>query len=159
MSETSCSCEPIPSRIRYWVELLPHAQIRIHFPDFPEVILEARHIDEAIDQIHDALVRAIQAKLQNQKPIQISPKIGVGESHFLLPLSTQLKILFILEARACKLYPAELARRMNISRQEALRIFTLTHPTKVNTLQQAFYVMGRDLSIQTTAHHQRIEYP
>lgn len=158
MSETPCLCEPIPSRIRYWVELLAHAQIRIHFPDFPEVTLEARHIDEAIDQIHDTLVRAMQTKLAQQKPLQLSQQVGVGESSYLLPLSTQLKLRFILEARACELYPAELARRMQISRQEAVRIFTLTHPTKVNTLQQAFYVMGRDLDIQTRAHHERIEY-
>jgi antitoxin HicB len=43
--------------------------------------------------------------------------------------------------------PAELAKRLNTSKQEVNRLTTLSHATKVDRIAEAFHVLGKELTI------------
>lgn len=47
--------------------------------------------------------------------------------------------------------PAELARRMNTSRQEINRITTLRHATKIDRITEALAALGKRLSVTLNA--------
>ncbi len=44
--------------------------------------------------------------------------------------------------------PAELARRLKTSKQEVNRLTTLTHPTKLDRVAEAFHALGKDLEFK-----------
>ena len=44
--------------------------------------------------------------------------------------------------------PADLARKMNIKPQEVTRITDIRHATKIDTIQNAFRALGKDLVLE-----------
>ena len=44
--------------------------------------------------------------------------------------------------------PAELAKRLKISKQEVNRLTTLSHTTKVDRIAEAFHALGKELIIK-----------
>jgi antitoxin HicB len=70
-----------------------------------------------------------------------------GEYLIALPVSLSLKCALLDEMIRQKVRPAELAKRLNTSKQEVNRLTTLSHATKVDRIAEAFHVLGKELTI------------
>ena len=47
--------------------------------------------------------------------------------------------------------PADLARKLGVSRQEVSRLMDLRHTTKIDTVARALYALGRRLDLSLSA--------
>ncbi len=130
--------------LRYWIERLPNDQVRFRFPQLPEVDFEAPSIAVGRAAMEEKVLAALEVRAKEGTLPKEEPR-RAGESALCLTPTHAAKILLITTMKDKKLYPSELARRLDIKPQEAQRIVKLTHPTKINTLAEAFHVMGLKL--------------
>jgi len=70
-----------------------------------------------------------------------------GEYLVALPVSLSLKCTLLNEMIRQNVRPAELAKRLKISKQEVNRLTTLSHTTKVDRIAEASHALGKELII------------
>jgi antitoxin HicB len=63
-------------------------------------------------------------------------------------VSLSLKCALLNEMIRQDVRPAELAKRMNTSKQEVNRLTTLSHATKVDRIAEALHALGKELIIK-----------
>ena len=116
--------------------------------DIPEAITGGETYEEALDMAQDALITAMDFYFEDSRKVPEPSDAKEGEVFVELPPSLLVKVLFLNEMIDQSVKPVELARRLHTSRQEVNRILTLKHPTKIDSMYEAFKAIGKDLCIR-----------
>jgi len=125
----------------------------VSFPDVPEGHSNGLGRKDALSMAADALVTAISFYFDRNQAVPLPSKPKAGQDTVALPLSVSAKVLLWNEMIRKNVKPAELARRMGISRQAAQRLTDIRHTTKIDTIAKAMEVLGSGvrLVIKTAA--------
>ena len=119
----------------------------VSFRDIPSIQTCGNDLQDALDMAHDALIEAIESLIAKHKLVPLPSKPKKGEHLIELPASLFTKILLINELIKQNVRQAELARLLNIQPSKVTRIVNPRHATKINTLQDAFHALGKNLVI------------
>ncbi|MFJ1301652.1 type II toxin-antitoxin system HicB family antitoxin [Pseudomonadota bacterium AL_CKDN230030165-1A_HGKHYDSX7] len=119
----------------------------VSFRDIPEALTGAATREEALEMAADALRTAMDFYFEDERAVPAPSKARGDEVLVSLPPSVQAKILVLNELIAQGVTQAELARRMGVPRQEVSRLVDLHHTTKIDTLDRALEVLGRQMDI------------
>lgn len=146
----------IPIAYRYWFERLPRG-VRLHLPQLPEADYDAATPEAARDALQEKILEALEARIKSGNlPEESAPR--AGEGIWTLSPTFAAKALLMEEAQRSGVYPAELARRLCITSQEAQRILKLRHATKFDTIAEAFRVMGFRLVVSAEPMYPKLQH-
>ncbi len=116
------------------------------FPDIPEALTQGDSREEALSMALDALVTSFEFYFEDNQPVP-APS-GVQGDYVDVPSSVAAKVLLLNTFLAAGLTQVELAKRMDVKKQEVTRLFDLHHSTKIDTIQKALAVMGKSLELR-----------
>ena len=120
----------------------------VTFPDIPEAMTSGRTTAHAMEMAQDALETAMEFYFEDHRPVPLPGKVRTGQAFVELPASLSAKVLLLNEMLQQHVTPAELARRLETTPQSVQRIIDLDHVTKIDTIADAFRVLGRRLDFQ-----------
>lgn len=118
----------------------------VTFRDIPEATTGASTKKEAIEMAGDALATAMEFYFEDRRLVPMPTKARDGEELITLPASVAVKVLLLNEMLRENVTPSKLAKKLDASPQTITRIVDLHHATKIDTLAEAFKVMGKTLS-------------
>lgn len=120
------------------------------FRGIPEVLSEIWSLNELQKTGADALISGADMYFDCKQvfPEPLEPK--EGEKLIKLPISAVAKILLHNTMIIGNIRPSDLAKKMGKMPQEINRIIDLKHNTKIDTIQDAFRALGRDLNVSIT---------
>lgn len=118
----------------------------ITFRDIPEAITQGYSLEEAIEEAKDALLTAMEFYFEDERSVPMPSKPLQGEELIELPISVWAKVLLLNSMLELNISQSELGRRLHKSRQEVQRIINLEHNTKIDTIADAFKVLGKKTS-------------
>ncbi|WP_193014451.1 MULTISPECIES: hypothetical protein [Gammaproteobacteria] len=98
---------------------------------------------EASDILHVGLEEFIASKM----PIPVPSKVQPGDFIVYLPLISCLKIALHNAMLETKTKKSDLARKMNLSSAQIERLLEVNQTSKVDSLEQALYLLGYGISI------------
>jgi antitoxin HicB len=78
------------------------------------------------------------------------PRAGAKGPFATLPALTEAKLALYTAMRAGKIGKAELARRLNCHMPQVDRLLDLRHASRLDQLEAAFRVLGKQLSVQVS---------
>lgn len=119
----------------------------VFFPDIPEAMTGGETREEALELAQDALVTAFDFYFDDRR--EIPAPSADGEEFVEVPASVAAKVLLLNRLVATNTSNADLARLLNTRPQEAQRIVSLSHSTKIDTIQRALSALGQRLDIVT----------
>lgn len=119
----------------------------VTFRDIPEAITQGYTYEEAIEMAEDALLTAMDFYFEDNRPVPLPSQLQEGEELISLPTSAATKVLLLNLLLKEHVSQAELAKRMGVRPQQVTRIVNLEHTTKIDTVQQAFKALGKELEI------------
>ena len=123
----------------------------IEFRDFetlPSVALSEEDIEL---EATEGLTAAIGDNINSRRLIPLPSQIAEGEIVVYLPLLTCLKAALSNSLINTSTRKAELARKMNINGPQLDRLLDVSHASKVETLEQALYLLGYEVSVSVAA--------
>lgn len=120
----------------------------VTFPDFPEAITQGEDVEDALHHAADVLESCIDWYMEEGKAIPAPSKLKRGQRMVELPASYAAKILLLREMAAQKVRPAELARRLKVTRQEVNRLIDWRHTSKIDGIAGALKALGKTLEIR-----------
>jgi antitoxin HicB len=120
----------------------------VTFPDIPEAITQGEDVEDALLHAADVLESALDYYIEEGLPIPAPSKLKRGQHVVELPASYAAKILLLNEMAAQKVRPAELARRLKMTRQEVNRLIDWRHTSKIDGIAGALKVLGKNLEIR-----------
>lgn len=137
------------SAFRYPAQVEPNGDggFIASFRDIPEALTEAWTEEELKKNALDALITAIDFYIEDRRPFPVPSKFASGDMAVELPASVVAKVLLLNAMIETNTRPVDLAHKLGISRQEVSRITNLHHTTKIDTIAQALYAIGRRLDI------------
>lgn len=118
------------------------------FRDVPEAVTEAWSLEELKENAFDALITAIDFYIEDGRKFPAPSELQTGEIAVDLPASVVAKVLLLNTMVEANVRPADLARKMHIKPQEVTRITDIKHSTKIDTLQNAFKALGKELVLE-----------
>lgn len=118
----------------------------VRFVDIPEALTCGDTYEEALAEAHDALVTAFEFYFEDQRPVPM-PTPAKEQAVVSVPASVWAKVLLLNTMLSKNITQAELAKRMGSRKQEMQRIINLGHNTKIDTLNKALEVMGKQLTL------------
>lgn len=121
----------------------------VFFPDIPEAMTGGETREEALELAQDALVTAFDFYFDDRR--EIPAPSADGEAFVEVPASVAAKVLLLNRLVATNTSNADLARLLNTRPQEAQRIVSLSHSTKIDTIQRALSALGQRLDIVTSS--------
>ncbi|MEC9839845.1 type II toxin-antitoxin system HicB family antitoxin [Escherichia coli] len=117
----------------------------VFIPDIPEFIAWGETKSEALLASKNTLINIFKGYFSKGKKIPIpSTK---GEVFIELPISINAKILLLNEFIEQGISKTTLAKMIMVSPQGLSRLLNLNHPTKIDTIQRALKVMGKNLEL------------
>lgn len=119
----------------------------VSFPDIPEALTGATTREQALAMAADALTTAMDFYFEESRAVPPPSQPKRGHVLIDLPPSVGAKVLLLNEMISQGTRPADLARLMNVRPQEVTRLTTLRHPTKIDTIAQAFKALGKRLEL------------
>jgi antitoxin HicB len=136
--------------MRYPAHLAPQKEggYVVTFPDIPEAITQGEDVEDALSHAADVLESALDYYIEDGLPIPVPSKPKRGQHVVELPASYAAKLLLLNEMAAQKVRPAELARRMKMTRQEVNRLIDWRHTSKIDGIASALKVLGKNLEIR-----------
>jgi antitoxin HicB len=136
--------------LRYPALLAPQKEggFVVTFPDIPEAITQGESVEDALLHAADVLESALDYYLEDGLPIPIPSKPKRGQHLVELPASYAAKILLLREMAAQKVRPAELARRLKVTRQEVNRLIDWKHTSKIDSIAGALKALGKTMEIR-----------
>ena len=114
------------------------------FRDVPE----SRSLDELKEDALSALITAIDFYIEDGREFPAPSELQTGDMAVDLPASVVAKVLLLNTMVQANIRPADLARKMHIKPQEVTRITDIKHSTKIDTLQNAFKALGKELVLE-----------
>ena len=134
--------------LRYPVKLEREGRrLLVSFPDLPGVDTFGARREEALARAVDALETMLMGIISDREEIPL-PSAVRGRSFVELPALTEAKILLYRRMRGLGVGKAELARRLGWHMPQVDRLLDLRHASRLDQLEQAFRVLGRQLTIQ-----------
>ncbi len=134
--------------LRYRVKLEREGKwILVSFPDVPGVHTFGNSRKQALERGADAVETMFMAMMADKKEIPLPPAIK-GRNFVELPALTEAKILLYRTMQALEVGNAELARRLGWHMPQVDRLLDLRHASRLDQLEQAFRMLGRQLTIQ-----------
>jgi antitoxin HicB len=130
------------------LEPQPEGGFTVTFPDIPEAITQGEDVEDALLHAADVLESAMDFYIEAGKAIPAPSKAKRGQKMVELPASYAAKILLLNEMATQKVRPAELARRLKVTRQEVNRLIDSHHTTKIDGIAQALKALGKTLEIR-----------
>jgi antitoxin HicB len=135
--------------MKYPVNIEPDGKFfLVTFPDFPEAITQGNDIEDALLHGADVLESAIDGYIEDDIPIPAPSKPKRGQRMVELPASYAAKILLLNEMAVQKVRPAELARRLKMTRSEVTRLIDWRHTTKIDGIAVALKALGKTLEMR-----------
>ncbi|NIG12984.1 helix-turn-helix domain-containing protein [Pantoea sp. Al-1710] len=101
---------------------------------------------EALTSCQDALIAVFDEFFCHRVPIPL-PSNG-GDETIEIPCSIAAKVMLLNEVIEQNVSQTDLAKMLNLPRQEITRIFNLSHTTKIDTIQKALTALGKTLLIR-----------
>lgn len=137
---------------RYPAQIEPNGEggFIASFRDIPEALTEAATREELERNALDELMTAIDFYMEKRRPFPAPSAFEPGDMPVELPPSVVAKILLLNAMVETNTRPAELARKLGVTRQEVFRITDLHHTTKIDTIAKALGVLGRRLKLSVT---------
>ena len=117
------------------------------FRDIPEALTEAPTRDEVLDLSADALLVALGFYVESGRAVPSPSVPKPGEVLVDVPPSAAAKVLLLNAMVEKGVRPAELARRLGVSRQEVHRLTRLRHATKIDGVAKALSALGYRLEL------------
>lgn len=117
------------------------------FRDVPEALTEAPTIEALRESALDALVTAVEFYIEDRRPFPVPSDVQPGDLVVELPPSVAAKILLLNAMIETNTRPADLARKLGISRQAVSRLTDLHHATKIDAVDRALRAMNRRLML------------
>jgi antitoxin HicB len=117
-------------------------------PDFPEVTTFGESREDALDYAIGAIEEAIEARISRREAIPSPSKGRAGDLRVTLPVQAEVKVLLYQAMLKGGVRKADLARRMNMHRQEIDRLLDLNHATSLAKVEAAFAALGKSLKIE-----------
>lgn len=115
------------------------------FPDVPEANTEAWSMEQLKTNAQDALITSIDFYIEDHRHFPSPSKVKNGNMAIELPASIATKIVLLNLMVSLNIRPVDLARKMKIKPQEVNRIIDVHHATKIDTIQKAIKVLGKEL--------------
>ncbi|MBY0445590.1 MAG: type II toxin-antitoxin system HicB family antitoxin [Burkholderiales bacterium] len=119
----------------------------VTFRDIPECVTQGDDEADALFMAQDALVCAMDFYFEDKRSVPAPSKAKKGERLIELPLSIAAKVLLLNTMLETHVKPAELARRLDTSRQEINRLINLKHTTKIDRIAEAMGKLGKHLEL------------
>ncbi len=137
--------------IRYRVKLEDdEGTVLVTAPDFPGVITFGDTREQALEYAVGAFREMIAGKIHYGEPIPKPSRIKAGEPFIVLPLQTEMKVRLYQSLAESGIKKADLARKLNIHRQEIDRLFDFKQSTSLGKIESAFAALGKTLNIEIT---------
>lgn len=118
------------------------------FPDIPEAITQGETREEALSMAQEALEAALEFYFEDKRAVPSPSTAKRGQALVALSASLSAKVLLLNEMLAQNVRPAELARRMGTTPQAVNRLTDLRHTTRIDGIDAALRVMGKNLEIR-----------
>ena len=135
--------------ISYRVKIVPDEDtFLVTSPDFPELTTFGDTVEDALGYAVGAFEEAIAGRIHYKEPIPKPSKIRAKDQTITLPLQTEMKVRMYQSLGEVGMKKAELARRMNLHRQEIDRLMDFKHSTSIGKIEQAFAALGKQLIIE-----------
>jgi antitoxin HicB len=122
-------------------------RILVSFPDVPGVHTFGANREEALARAVDALETMFMGLIADKEEIPM-PSAAKGRPCVELPALTEAKVLLYRTMRAVGVGKAELGRRLGWHLPQVDRLLDLRHASRLDQLEQAFQVLGKQLSIE-----------
>ena len=133
--------------LRYPVKLGREGRrVLVFFPDVPGAHTFGANREEALARAVDALETMFMGIISDREDIPL-PSPLKGRSFVELPALTEAKILLYRTMYALGIGKAELARRLGWHVPQVDRLLDLRHASRLDRLEQAFRILGRQLTI------------
>jgi len=137
----------LKSDMRYPVDVLSCSCGYVVFcRDLPDAQAHGETRDQAIDACKEALIAAFEGFFADREAIPVPSE--PDNEFIIVPASVAGKVLLLNEVIHQGVSNTELAKMMGLPRQEITRIFNLSHSTKIDTIQKALAVLGKQLTIR-----------
>jgi len=119
----------------------------VTFRDIPEAITQGDTEEEALDMALDALISSMDFYFGDKRSVPTPSKAKRGERLIALPPSIAAKVLLLNAMIEQKVTASDLARLLNVTRQEVNRLIDLQHATKIDQIGKALEVVGKHLEL------------
>jgi antitoxin HicB len=135
--------------MRYPANVKPDGKFfLVTLPDFPEAITQGDDVEDALVHAADVLESVVDHYIENSLSLPAPSKPKRGQHLVELPASYAAKILLLNEMAAQKVRPAELARRLKMTRQEVNRLIDWRHTSKIDGIAVALKALGKTLEMR-----------
>lgn len=122
------------------------------FPDLPEADFVAASLYEGKTAASEHIAQALVGYIREGRCPKVE-RAHAGESVMHVTPSLGAKMLFLAKSAELGMYPAELARRLNMKPQEVHRIYKPDHATKIDQLEEALNALGWRLTLGVAPIH------
>jgi antitoxin HicB len=116
-------------------------------PDFPELVTFGNDEADALSYAVGAFEEAIAARVSYREEIPLPSKGKASDPRVTLPVQAEVKVLLYQQMWKSGVRKADLARKMDLHRQEIDRLLDLNHATSIAKLEKAFSVLGKSINI------------
>jgi antitoxin HicB len=115
----------------------------VEFVDFPEAHTFGDDLEDALGHAADALATAIDAYIKDRRDIPAPSAVRRGQYLVRVPVLVGAKMRLYDTMREKKVGKAQLAKRLHCHLPQVDRLLTMTHHSKLNQLESAFYALGK----------------
>ncbi len=128
----------------------PQSGYVAHFPQFGGYT-QGETIEETTEMCEDLLISYIEDYFDLNQPVPLPDKVAKGQYAIGLPLLMTAKVYLHNELIKQGVTKAQLARLLDTSPAEVQRILTLRHKTKLDTIEKAIGLLGKQLELRLAA--------
>jgi antitoxin HicB len=130
--------------MRYAVRLIPddNGTVRVEVPDLPGTNTFGEDAEDALGHAVDAIDSMLEFLMDDRRPI---PRPKARGHYVALPPLKEAKLQLYELMRRRNVRKADLARMLDWRPMQVDRLFNLQHNSRIDQLQQAFAVLGKEL--------------
>lgn len=134
--------------MKYPVQILPDGDaFVITSRDLPELNSVGYSLEDALNQALDGIETAFMIYMEDRKAIPLPTAAEDGEHLIALPVLVASKVQLYNEMLEQNVTKAELARRLGWIQKQADRLLSLKHSTKIESLENAFNALGKEIDV------------
>ena len=119
----------------------------VEFRDIPEALTEIWSMDELQSTGLDCLVSAMEFYIKDGRKFPEPSKGEKGDFFISIPASVRAKILLLNTMIDDNIRTVDLAKKMHVRSQDVTRLLKISHTTKIDTLEQAFKALGKNIAV------------
>ena len=119
----------------------------VSFPDIPEALTQGNTRHDALQAAQTALITAFEFYFDDNEAIPLPSAVGAEDTYVEIPLSVASKVLLLNAFLESKITQQVLANRIGSPKQEITRLFDLKHTTRIDAVQIAARVLGKELAL------------